>query len=142
MEIMTAVLAPEMVFYRTPIGTQDEEALPDSPEIVHTPDIKTLLHRSAKSKPKPTTIYGSVSTADISEAVKSVLAQDEEGVKIVLGPEDVSIAEEDGDASGIEPGRIKALGSFAVDIRVKGGDAIRRTVVVKPQEDGKSGSRD
>lgn len=79
-------------------------------------------------------IYGSVTAADISEAVKSILAQDEEGARIVLGAEDITITEE-GEGSGIEPGRLKALGSFAVDIHVKGGESIQRTVVVKAQQD-------
>ena len=80
-------------------------------------------------------IHGSVSTADISEAVKAVLAQHEEGARVVLGPEDITISGEGGEGSGIEPGRIKALGTFTADVRVKGGEPIRRTIVVKAQED-------
>ena len=129
---MTAVIPPEMIFYRTPIAVQEQK---ESPVSVRTPDIKTLLQPLGKPEPKPIKIYGSVSTMDISDSVRSILAQDEEAVRIVLGPEDVSIAEEADDDNGIEPGRIKALGSFAVDIRVKGGEAIRRTAIVRAQED-------
>ena len=131
---MTAVIPPEMIFYRTPIAAQESDALPESSKIIGTPDIKTILQPSAKPQAQITKIYGSVSTVDISDNVKSILAQHEEGVRIVLGPEDVSIAQEGEDDNGIEPGRIKALGSFAVDIRVKGGEAIRRIAVVKAQE--------
>lgn len=138
---MAAVVPPELVFYRTPIATQDNENPAESPKIIQTPDIQTLLQSSAKSKPKPTTIYGSVSTADISDSVKSILAQHEEGSRIVLGPEDVQIAEDNGEAIGLEPGRIKALGSFGVDIHVKGGEAVRRTIVVKAQEGNESESQ-
>ena len=91
-------------------------------------DIKILLQPSAESKPKLTMIYKSVSTADSSETVRSMLAQHENGLKIVLGSEDVSIAEDIGENGGIEPGRIKASGTYSVEIRVKGCDAIRRTV--------------
>ena len=139
---MTAVVPPEMSFYRTPIAVRKQESVPEIPKITQMPDIKTLLQPSAESKPKLTMIYGSVSTADISEAVKSVLAQHEDGLKIVLGPEDVSISEDIGENGGIEPGRIKALGTYSVDIRVKGGDAIRRTVIVKAQEESESQSQE
>ena len=87
-------------------------------------------------------IYGSVSAADISEAVKSVLAQNEEGARIVLAAEDVTITEEGGEGSGIEPGRIKALGTFAVEIRVKGGESIKRSIVVQAQEDADSAAQE
>lgn len=137
-EIMTAIIPPEMIFYRTPIAVQEQEAPPESPKLLKTPDIKTLLR---PSKPKLIKIYGSVSTVDISEIVKSILAQDQEGVRIVLGPEDVSIVEEWED-NGIEPGRIKALGTFAVDISVKGGEVIRRTVIVKAQENSETESQE
>ena len=53
----------------------------------------------------------------------------------MLGPEDVQIVEDNGEVSGFEPDRIKALGSFRVEIHVKGGEAMQRTVVVKAQED-------
>ena len=136
---MAAVIPPEIVFYRTPIAAQEPDASPEPPKLLRTPDIKTILQPSAKPETKITKIYGSVSTVDISDYVKSILAQHEEGTRIVLGPEDVSIAEEGEDDNGTEPGRIKALGSFVVDIRVKGGEAIRRTAIVKAQEDSETG---
>ena len=139
---MTAVIPPEMIFYRTPIAAQESDAPPESPKLIRTPDIKTILQPSAKPPAQITKIYGSVSTVDISDNVKSILAQHEEGVRIVLGPEDVSIAEEGEDDNGIEPGRIKALGSFAVEIRVKGGEAIRRIAVVKAPEGWSSESQE
>ena len=141
-EIIQAVVPPEIVFYRTPIAIQDQDSSPESRKIVQTPDIQTLLQSSAKPKSKPTMIYGSVSTADISEAVKAILVQHAEGTRVVLGSEDMTISGEGGEGSGIEPGRIKALGTFTVDIRVKGGDSIRRTILVKAQEEGEATSQD
>ena len=87
-------------------------------------------------------IYGSVSTADVSEAVKAVLTQHEEGARVVLGPEDITITGEGGEGNGVEPGRIKALGTFTVDIRVKGGESVRRTIIVKAQEGDGAASED
>lgn len=86
-------------------------------------------------------IYGSVSTADVSESVKAILAQHEEGARIVLGSEDITILDEGGEGSGIEPGRIKALGTFTVEIRVKGGESVRRTIIVKAQEEDEAASQ-
>ena len=138
---MAAVIPPEMIFYRTPIAAQEPDALPKSPKLVRSPNIKTILQPLARPDAKITRIYGSVSTVDISDHVKSILTKHEEGVRIVLGPEDVLIAEEGEDDNGIEPGRIKALGQFSVDIRVKGGEAIKRTVIVKVQEDSETESQ-
>ena len=87
-------------------------------------------------------IYGSVSTADVSEAVKAVLAPHQEGARVVLVAEDITITGEGGEGSGIEPGRIKALGTFTVDIRVKGGESVRRTIIVKAQEGDGAASED
>lgn len=85
------------------------------------------------------TFFGSVSTADIAESIRAVLAQARHGARVVIGPEDITIlAEKDERLElqdiGIEKDRIKALGDFKVEARVKGGDAVTRTVSVRAQE--------
>lgn len=79
-------------------------------------------------------IYGSVSTADIAESIKAILAQTEEGARVVLSAEDITIVTNGGIVPGAEADRLKALGEFEVDIRVKGGEAVRRFISVKAQE--------
>ncbi len=79
-------------------------------------------------------IYGSVSVADIAEQVKAVLAATEEGARVVLGPEDIKIIRNEGQDAQAEADRIKMLGDFRVDIRVKGGDVVRRTVRIIGEE--------
>ena len=79
-------------------------------------------------------IYGSVSTADIAESIKAILANTEEGARVVLSAEDVTIITNEGPMPGAEVDRLKALGEFEVDIRVKGGEAVRRFISVKAQE--------
>jgi hypothetical protein len=75
-------------------------------------------------------IYGSVSTADIASTIRAVLAEDAEGSRIVLGPEDITFAMETE-----EKDRVKHLGTFEVDIRVKGApEAVRRKITVNAQE--------
>lgn len=59
---------------------------------------------------------------------------DEEGTRVVLGPEDVTIARAEVDGHGGEADRIKVLGDFEIEVRVKGGEAVRRTVRVQAQE--------
>ena len=102
-----------------------------NPTIVRTPDITATMRPSAKADLVP--IYGSVTTADISDSIRAILAIEDEGKRVVLGPEDVTIIRERSTEDGMEPGRIKALGTFAVEVRVKGGDPIRRNVRVKAQ---------
>ena len=70
--------------------------------------------------------------------MKAVLAQTQEGARVVLGPEEVTIVgrqmKDDGpEETGIEGDRLKALGDFQVEVRVKGGDAVVRTVSVRAQ---------
>lgn len=76
----------------------------------------------------------------MAESIKAVLAQTTEGARVVIGAEDIAIVQDKHDGigyqdKGIEGDRLKALGDFQVDIRVKGGEAVvRRTVSVKAQE--------
>lgn len=85
-------------------------------------------------KPQTVAIYGSVSTADIAESIKAILAESEEGARVVLSSEDITIITEGGNVPGAEADRLKALGEFDVDIRVKGGEAVRRFISVLAQE--------
>lgn len=84
-------------------------------------------------------IFGSVSTADIAESIKAVLAGTSEGARVVIGAEDIAIIQHESDESGhqdkgIERDRLKVLGDYQVEIRVKGGEPVTRTVSVKAQE--------
>ena len=77
------------------------------------------------------TIFGSVSTADMAESIKEMLANDADGRRVVVGAEDISITGETGEKTGVEGDRLKALGEFRIAIRVKGGEAVPRIVSVK-----------
>ena len=75
----------------------------------------------------------------MAESIKAVLAEITEGSRIVIGAEDITIAQDEDDESrhgdrGIEGDRLKALGDFQIEVRVKGGEAVVRTVCVKAQE--------
>lgn len=78
-------------------------------------------------------IYGSVSTADIAESVKALLAQTEEGKGVILGADNVKIIRAE-DAADVETDRLKTLGEVRVEFQVKGGAAVIRTVSVQDSE--------
>ncbi len=75
-----------------------------------------------------------MSTADIVESIKAILLASEDGARVVLTPEDVKIKEKESQDLGIESDRLKALGEFEIEIRVKGVDPLRRRVVIRAQE--------
>lgn len=91
------------------------------------------------AQPQLTYIFGSVSTADMAESIRAVLAGTTEGARVVIGAEDITIIHGEGDElghqeRGIEGDRLKVLGEFQVEVRVKGGEPAVRTVSVKAQE--------
>ena len=77
-------------------------------------------------------IFGSVSTTDMAVTIKELLAKSQDGQRVVVGAEDVKILTQAG--KGVEGDRLKALGDFQIEVRVKGGDALQRTVSVRAPE--------
>ncbi|ELR02631.1 hypothetical protein VC83_01032 [Pseudogymnoascus destructans] len=128
-----AKLIPKNIdFYRSAI-------LPAAPAPKRSPSLpasSVLSEEAAGVKPEPApldpnaSIFGSVSTSDIASSIRAILAEDKEGSRLVLGPEDITFAVETE-----EKGRVKNLGTYEVHIKIKGGEqAVRRTITVKPQE--------
>lgn len=142
---MEAALPSHMIFYRSPIIDPEPE-IPESPtpKRAASPAAAVLDAASEPLKPpKPplATIYGSVSTADVVESMRAMLSRTEEGARVVLAAEDIKILVPDGvepQDIGIEGDRLKALGEFQVEARVKGGEAVVRTVSVRAQSEGNS----
>ena len=140
-------LPPSLIFYRTPISVPDSEVTiqkPPSRSRRATSSAAAELEAASEPFLKPpqrqlATIFGSVSTADMAESIKAVLAETTEGSRIVVGAEDITIVQDEDDESrhrdrGIEGDRLKALGDFEIEVRVKGGEAVVRTVCVIAQE--------
>jgi len=146
MEILAATLPKEMVFYRNPITNPEPETSADQT----LPQERRLTGDAAAALAAPSAptakvqglrlinIFGSVTTADMADAIKAILAEYEDGGRVVIGAEDISIVGAV-PGSGIEGDRLKALGDFMIDIRVKGGEAVGRIVSVRAQEAGLSG---
>ena len=137
---MEAALPSHITFYRSPISNLEPEISESLPPARATSSAAAVLDAASvplqPAKSLLDTIYGSVSTADIADSLKAVLSQTDEGARIVLAAEDIKILVS-GDVQsqdiGIEGDRLKALGDFQVEARVKGGEAITRTVSVRAQ---------
>lgn len=70
------------------------------------------------------------------DAIKALLAEDTEGTRVVLNPEDIAIEGEASEEVGVgEADRLKALGQYRISVRVKGMDALlHRDVIIQAQE--------
>lgn len=118
-------LIPQTIeFARAPIEA------PETPVQKRSPSLRPLSQPSTAASVATVegkkAIFGSVSTSDIAASIRELLAKDAEGSRIVLGPEDISFA-----IATEESDRVKHLGQFEVDIRVKGSPkALRRTINV------------
>jgi ribosomal protein L9 len=145
---MQSLLPSHVIFYRTPISTSVEDMPEPPPSRPRRAASSAAAELDAASEPLPkppkpqsAKIFGSVSTADVADSFKAVLDQTEEGSRVVLGAEDIKflgteqMEAAESQETGIEGGRIKALGDFQVEARVKGGDTVIRTVSVRAQED-------
>ena len=139
---MEAALPSHMIFYRSPItDAEPEVSEAPAPRRAASPAAAVLDAASEPLKPPKTslaTIYGSVSSADIVDSMKAMLSRTEEGARVVLAAEDVKILVPEGvepQSIGIEGDRLKALGEFQVEARVKGGEAVMRIVSVRAQSE-------
>lgn len=140
-------MPPILIINRTPINPpQPEVPVTEPPGRLRRSTSSAAAELDAASEPLPKppkpqldTIFGSVSTGDMAESIKAILAETTEGARVVVGAEDITIIQDEDDEfghqyKGIEGDRLKALGNFQVEVRVKGGEAVARTVSVKAQE--------
>ncbi|KAJ5047287.1 uncharacterized protein L3040_003120 [Drepanopeziza brunnea f. sp. 'multigermtubi'] len=128
--LLDQLLPANLDFYRTVI-TLEAPAQRISPSIPSSSATSRAAANNSKlSTPGKENIYGSVSTSDIAANLKAVLAEDEEGVRIVLSPENISFVGETE-----EKDRVKHLGVFEIDIQLDGAtESVRRTIKVNAQE--------
>ncbi|KAI4099742.1 MAG: hypothetical protein L6R37_005811 [Teloschistes peruensis] len=142
-EVIEALLPRSLVFHRVPIEAPTPE--PEAPKAVgnsiNAIGGETPMQRT--SEPKKTSadihIFGSVTPADIVESIKAVLANDKEGANLVIAPEDIHILYGSNDEvateeAGVKVDRLKSLGEYRFEIRLKGVDPIRRLVHILPEQ--------
>ncbi|KAH8808189.1 hypothetical protein F5884DRAFT_359311 [Xylogone sp. PMI_703] len=136
MYLVTRALPPVgLEFYRKPIPATQPPAPKHSPSIPASSALSEEALEAQESAAPPivkekTGIYGSVSTADIAAELKAILVElEEEGSKVVLSAEDITFVEQTD-----EKDRVKTLGVFDIDIRIKGApETIRSMINVLPE---------
>lgn len=130
MEIISNLLPANLDFYRTPISVPEPPPQRYSLSVPATSAVSAAaLEAIPSAAPAKTNIYGSVSTMDIATNLKAILAEDEEGSRVVLSHEEISFVEEADDKD-----RVKHLGTFEIEIKLKGApDVVRRSIKVNPQ---------
>ena len=136
-QILNSLLPSRLEFYRSPIS-QPEPEKPRAQRPRAATSAAADFAAAFEPLPRPAApkaIYGSVSTGDIAVSIKAVLAESEEGARVVLGAEDITVVSaKDAQSGEVEADRIKTLGEFEIEIKVKGGEGIRRILSVLPQE--------
>jgi hypothetical protein len=147
-ELLEIFVGPRIEFYRQPIL---EEKVPDESEVEDkksepllegsgaAAELMAARRPTSKStkpdvKTGPTPIYGSVSALDILQAVRATMARNDEAARVVLQEEDITFVDLP-ETEHSEAGKVKHIGDFTVEIKVRGSDAvIKRTVRIVPQE--------
>lgn len=94
MKLMSTLLPPNIDFYRTPINSTLSNTHRRSPSLPITSELSTAAKEVLPPETRQkSSIYGSVTTADIAENLKAILAEDDEGVRVALTPEDITFVE-------------------------------------------------
>ena len=137
-ELVELFVGPRIEFYRQPIMEELEVKSPE-PLIEGTGAAADLMAaRRAAAKPLvkagPTPIYGSVSALDVLQAVRATMARNDEAARVVLHEEDIHFVDLP-QTEHSEAGKVKHIGDFTVEIKVRGVDAVtKRTVRIIPQD--------
>ena len=147
-ELLEIFVGPRIEFYRQPIieekAAEEVEVEDKKPEPLlegsgAAAELMAARRPTAKStkpdaKTGPTPIYGSVSALDVLQAVRATIARNDEAARVVLQEEDITFVDLP-ETEHSEAGKVKHIGDFTVEIKVRGSDAvIKRTVRIVPQE--------
>lgn len=135
-ELVELFVPRRIDFYRQPIMEEKEDEPVDSRSRAQfggvTGDL--IAARMPRPKPKFQAIYGSVATHDVLVALRAAMGNNDEAARVVLHEDDLQFVDLP-NVGGAEASRVKHVGDFSIEIRVRGLDvAVRRTVRVIPQE--------
>lgn len=136
MQLIDIFVPKTLDFYRQPIADEPKDEGKSEPVGTGAAAELFAARRAREEKLKasqPKDIYGSVSTHDIMVAVRAAMENNDEAARVTVSDTDIKFVD-----AGVEieaTGRVKHLGSFSIEIMVKGADAgLRRTVRVNAQE--------
>lgn len=128
--ILSDLIPPYIDFFETAINVTPVPVKKVSPSLASSSSISAAAAANSTGNPDKVPIYGSVSTADVAAKLKTILAQDSEGKRVVFGPEDIKFVQETE-----EKDRVKHVGIFEVDIQLKGApNAVRRAIKINAQD--------
>ncbi|PPJ58056.1 hypothetical protein CBER1_03865 [Cercospora berteroae] len=144
LELLEVFVPHRMDFYRQPIVEEPkvdkvEEAPPKEDNKQRSAsnaaaDLLAARTQKPLNKPQPKltgAIYGSVSQHDILVAVRASIATNDEASRVIVTEQDIEFLNEPARTDK----RIKEVGDFTIEIKVKGEEnGIKRTVRVVPQE--------
>lgn len=137
MQLIDIFVPKNLDFYRQPIAEESKEG--EGKEDTFGSGAAAELFAARRSREEklkasqPKDIYGSVSTHDIMAAVRAAMENNDESARVTVSETDIKFV--DADVEIEATGRVKHLGSFSIEIMVKGADAgLRRTVRVNAQE--------
>ncbi|THW51962.1 hypothetical protein D6D21_01226 [Aureobasidium pullulans] len=142
-ELLAMLLPPVMEFRRRAhaptVPTTPETPAPVKRERPFSSAAADLLAAqtaapSKASSSSATSIYGAIYPADVVSRITHILSENQEASRIVLGTDDVKfvnlLSQEAADAD-----KIRHLGDFKIEVRVKGGEVpVERLVRVLPTE--------
>ena len=142
-ELVEIFVPPRLEFYRQPILEDKKPETPDAEQ--KKPQFKgaagdLLAARASKAeaekeKARLQAIYGSVSTQDVLNAVRAVMANNDEAARVVLHESDIQFVGLP-DVEDSEAGKLKHIGEFTMEIKVKGFDkVVKKAVKILPFED-------
>jgi hypothetical protein len=143
-ELVELFVGPRIEFYRQPIIEELEVKSPESLVEGTGAAADLMAARRPVAKPVvragPTPIYGSVSALDVLQAVRATMARNDEAARVVLHEEDIQFVDLP-ETEHSEAGKVKHVGDFTVEIKVRGVDTVmKRTVRVIPQDSQPSSS--
>lgn len=142
-ELVEIFVPPRLEFYRQPIVEEKEPeettAEKKRPQFKGAAgDLLAARASSAeaeKKKDKLQAIYGSVSIQDVLNAIRAMMANNDEAARVVLHENDIHFVGLP-EVEDAEAGKLKHIGEFTFEVRMKGSDkVVKKTVKILPFED-------
>lgn len=131
--LLDEVVPPTLDFYRTPIAAVETRREPEAKRTSQEEALQAAPPPKMTPRQSPDNIYGSVSADDVDLAIKALLQNQGMGGLVTLPEEDIRFVHIAGTET--EAPRIKKLGEYEYEIRIRGHeDVIRRAVRVLPDD--------
>lgn len=137
MELVEIFVPKRLDFYRQPIIEEKTSPAEEPKWKMGGVAGDLLAARQRRSGPESReygrqSIYGSVSVQDVLVAMRAAMETNDEAARVALQEGDISFVDL---PESEEAGKVKHVGDFAVDVRVKGAEmGVRRMVRVIAQE--------